>query len=828
MKSVIAFCLAVLLVLSSARADIASAGPAGSTASQMSDWLDQVNSSLVDFYQAQGDPDAATVPAVAVPAGVLSGLIGPAQSVLLSALPGNPAPGAMPLIVGRLRARAQQAMILQMADAVRDGRVADAQAWRVEMILPRGVSANEGALLLQTLPADPTQRADVAKVLTREAITWQTARVRQLLTDMNVAAGRPGTPMPGRLDELMGEATALADLPPALREAAELDGPALLDPASLASTIAAVDQHPWTDRAAPVADFSQLLQTHLPALLTPTERERHERLLLKLVLVIPKEYLSAGVLDGQVTTPLEYREAVTFAAQARQFADELAPLWLNENAAKFGPPLKALEQKLTLADQDISAKRASDDLAAVLKDAAAILQDQMGVSLRRGGTTADIVDEVMLETRSLLSQSLAAANQGNWSEASSLRLEAYTTYDPDLEARLMPRDPQLTTDIEHLLLDGLDKPGVKTLLDQHVNGPDLEAAYSRVNDALDKAAALLKSGVSPTAAAFNAGSIVLREGLEGLLVIVAILAGLRGDENRRKRYMIWLGVVLSMVATVITVILSQTVITRLHSYGEVIEAITSILAIGVLLLITNWLFHQIYWRQWVCTLKSQAERDGVWQLISVGFLIGYREGFETVLFLQSLMLDVGAKPILAGVSVGLVLLTALGMLAIVAGMRLPYFKLLLGTAVLIGIVLITFVGTGVRSMQTVGWLPVHKIVSASWPTWTGQWLGVYNTWETIVSQGLTAVMVLGTWRVSRWRAHRAAQQRQAANAVRRQNAPLRHALPVQQSPAQAGCSDPCEMDFVDPNHPCPAEGREKPAELISIRVPEPVEELASV
>src|SRR6201999_3611435 len=116
------------------------------------------------------------------------------------------------------------------------------------------------------------------------------------------------------------------------------------------------------------------------------------------------------------------------------------------------------------------------------------------------------------------------------------------TYDPDLEARLMPRDPQLASDIEHLLLDGLDQPGVKALLDRRIAGPELEASYGRVTTALDKATALLKSGVSPGAAAFNAGSIVLREGLEGLLVIVAIVAGLRGDENKRKRHLIWYGV----------------------------------------------------------------------------------------------------------------------------------------------------------------------------------------------------------------------------------------------------------------------------------------------
>ena len=86
-------------------------------------------------------------------------------------------------------------------------------------------------------------------------------------------------------------------------------------------------------------------------------------------------------------------------------------------------------------------------------------------------------------------------------------------------------------------------------------------------------------------------------GLEGLLVIIAILAGLRGQENKRRRRVFWLGVLGSLVVTLITWVLSQTLLTSLRSHGEVIEAVTGLLAIGVLLLITNWLFHRVYWRQ---------------------------------------------------------------------------------------------------------------------------------------------------------------------------------------------------------------------------------------
>ena len=565
--------------------------------------------------------------------------------------------------------------------------------------------------------------------------------------------------MPGRLAEMLAEATALAAVPDVLRQEAGLTGLAGEDHQGDVAVLATV---PWPEVAARLAPVRRAIESHLPSLLTDAERQRRERLLLKLVTIIPTEYRN-GVADHKVKTPLEYREAQSFTAQARQYADELTPYWLANDALRG--PQQRLEAKLDEADKDIAAKVDPAELAVVLKDAQAVLQDDFHLSLKRGGTTADIVDEVMLETRSLLNQSLAAANVGNWADAASLRLEAYTTYDPDLEARLMPRDPQLATDIEHLMLDGLDQPGVQSLLDKRDNGPELEAAYGRVSHALDRAAALLKSGVSPTAAAFNAGSIVLREGLEGLLVVIAILAGLRGDENRRKRHMIWYGVLLSVAATAVTVVLSETVIVRLRNYAELIEAVTSVLAIGVLMLITNWLFQQVYWNQWVTNLKSKAAGDGVWQLVTVGFLIGYREGFETVLFIQSLVMDAGGGPVALGVGVGSLILIGLGVAALVGGLKLPYFKLLLITAGMIGMVLVMFVGTGVRAMQTVHWLPIHKVVAASWPAWVGSWLGIYNTFETIGGQLLSIAIVIGTWRVSRWRSRRASERRRAERAA---------------------------------------------------------------
>lgn len=711
-----------------------------------------------------------------------------------------------PTTVATIRGLLQQACTLNMAAAVRRGDLAEAQRWRCELMLPRGVSAADGALLLQTLGSQADKREDAARILTREAITWQTTRVRQLFAQAIKTSG--GTlEMPGRIREELAEATTLAAIPPAVMQSAGLEPMAVR---SVDADRDAVAAKPWGELRAELTKFRNGVESQLPSLLTDKERSRQERLLLKLVMLAPGEY-GRGVRDGKVAVPLEYREAVSFTAQARQMLGELTPAWLSHDApADRREAVEAIDKQLEQADDQITHIATPDEVAATMKSAEKVLQDKLGINLSRRGTTADIVDEVMLETRTLLNQSLNAAVHGDWKEAERLRLEAYTTYDPELEARLMPRDPQLATDIERLLLDGIKEPGVKATIDAHADATELNRAYADAHAGLEKAAAMLKSGISPTAAVVNASSIVLREGLEGLLVIVAILAGLRGEENRRKRNLFWLGIAASMGATAITWILSQTLIQGLRAYGEVIEAVAGLIAIFVLLLITNWLFHQIYWKQWISTLKTQAaEGESVWALVMAGFAVGYREGFETVLFLQSLILDAGGTTVSIGVIIGCAILVALGVSALKLGLKLPYFKLLLVTAGMIGLVLITFTGTTVRAMQTVGWMPIHRLLpGGSWPNWMGNWFGLQNTWESIGGQVAACALVVGTWRLARMQSKRKRRAREC-NLAEQARTPIAACAGIECAASETE-SQPVQVTIHRTSAPQPAPLEETP------------------
>ena len=180
-----------------------------------------------------------------------------------------------------------------------------------------------------------------------------------------------------------------------------------------------------------------------------------------------------------------------------------------------------------------------------------------------------------------------------------------------------------------------------------------------------------------------------------------------------------------------------------------------LIAIGVLLLITNWFFHRVYWSEWIGRFHRQRrklmekEQVGFWSaqalgLVVLGLTSVYREGFETVLFLQSLELSAGATAVIEGAGLGLALTLAVAVLTFALQRKLPYKKMLIVTGVLIGVVLVVMVGQTARTMQGTGWLPITPL---DWeiPSSLGLWLGIFPSVETIAAQVAAIVFVIGSY-----------------------------------------------------------------------------------
>jgi high-affinity iron transporter len=248
---------------------------------------------------------------------------------------------------------------------------------------------------------------------------------------------------------------------------------------------------------------------------------------------------------------------------------------------------------------------------------------------------------------------------------------------------------------------------------------------------------------------FNASVIVFREGLEAVLIFAAVTASLLGA-NRERRKPVAAGAGLAFAATIATWFVVQALLAAAAPLGPRLEAITGFIAIAVLLVVMNWFVHKVYWSQWIGRHHRQRrrvlERGGAVALglVALGFTSVYREGFEVVLFLQSLELQAGTATVLQGVAIGLAGTAVVGVLTFWLHHKLPYRRMLVLTGVLLAVVLVVMTGGTAATFQDLGWLPATPL-PFEMPGWLGAWFEIYGTYQGIACQLGAAILVVGSY-----------------------------------------------------------------------------------
>src|SRR3954449_12798644 len=288
---------------------------------------------------------------------------------------------------------------------------------------------------------------------------------------------------------------------------------------------------------------------------------------------------------------------------------------------------------------------------------------------------------------------------------------------------------------------------------------------------------------SHTTVVVDSAIIVFREGLEAILIFAAVIASFVGANQARKRPVVG-GAGIGFLAAVLTWFLVQALLSFFSDYGPQLEAITGLVAVIVLLVVLNWFLHTIYWTNHI--KKQHSRRRAVLAggsaatlgLVLLGFTSVYREGFEVVLFLQSLQVKAGTRAVLEGVALGLAGTAVVGVLTFVLQRRLPYKRMLVVTGVMIGFVLVVMIGGTAATFQDLGWLPKHDLGVAI-PDWAGRWFEVYPTVETIAVQLVAGLFVVGSYF--------AAEHLKVRRPVKRGERPaVRAEAPPQPVPAQPG------------------------------------------
>jgi high-affinity iron transporter len=517
-------------------------------------------------------------------------------------------------------------------------------------------------------------------------------------------------------------------------------------PDQFAALTAAAIAGEWTAVTAQTAAIEEILTGYQPVQLSPEAIAKRAQLFYLFTELVTVEYQN-GVRDGAITIPIEYQEAITFRAQAAALFSELRPIIADRDAAAAD----RLAELLAAMDTTITSLGPPAEIEDMVAEALPLIESSLDVQPNANDPAATFV---VINT--LLDELVAAVGRGDYAQAEQSRLEAYALFESGPESRLANRAPRLSRQLEGLFWEGSDgAPGLATLLAQEADEAEIGTAVAQIKTSLAEAESFLAAGLTGVLAALNSAAIIIREGLEAVLIIGAILGYMAAvPESRRYIKWVYAGVLAAIALSLLTWWASLHLITISVANRELIEGVTSLIAVAVLFYVTNWLFHKVYvvdWLQYVKEKVGHALSGGsAWLLVGLGFTVVYREGFETVLFYQALLFDADGTAVLSGFLVGAIIILAVAYAMLRLSKRLPLKPFFTVTGLLLMLLAFNFTGSGLRELQEAG------VVSATWLAWMPEnlllmeTLGIFPTLETSLAQLVFVAAIVITFSYSRW------------------------------------------------------------------------------
>ncbi|WP_323748547.1 FTR1 family protein [Dyella silvae] len=351
--------------------------------------------------------------------------------------------------------------------------------------------------------------------------------------------------------------------------------------------------------------------------------------------------------------------------------------------------------------------------------------------------------------RARLAASVTAYRNGSVEEARQFALSAYLDGVEPVEAQLNAHDAALRATIE----TGMG--AYRTLLSKQGSADEVASSASSIDALLVRADAVVAEAASnPLTIFLGAFTILVREGLEALLVVVALLAFLRkADRHDATRY-VHAGWLLALLAGGITWAVARYAISISGASRELTEGLSSLFAAAVLLGVGLWMHQKSIGGRWQAYLKAKMttalDRRSAWFVFGLTFISVYREVFETILFYAALWNEGQGIWLLAGIVTGALLLGLIAWALLRTSRRLPLGLFFSISSAVIAVLAVVLTGKGVAALQEAGWTSVTVA-----PVPSVDLLGIYPTWQSLLAQLAVAVMLATGFAFNRWRARTA-------------------------------------------------------------------------
>ncbi|WP_070411479.1 cytochrome c/FTR1 family iron permease [Pseudomonas lundensis] len=339
-------------------------------------------------------------------------------------------------------------------------------------------------------------------------------------------------------------------------------------------------------------------------------------------------------------------------------------------------------------------------------------------------------------TGATLDKSLAAYRAGDREQAYDLSVAAYLEGFELVESSLDNVDSNVRKNTEKALM------AYRQSLQDGLPVEQVEQRLEAAKALLKESAGLLGSdGLSWSLSYISGLLILLREGLEAILVLAAILAFLRNTGQQSAVRSVNIGWGLALLAGLATWALAAYVIDVSGAQRELLEGCTALFASVMVLWLGVWMHdrrHAAAWQDYIeSSLVSGGGRFG---FAILAFFSVYRELFEVILFYETLWLQAGPaghNAVLAGGATALVLLIGLAWIILRGSAKLPLALFFGINAALLCALSVVFAGHGVKALQEAGIFGTRPV-----PFFEFDWLGIHADAYSLGAQAIALLAII--------------------------------------------------------------------------------------
>ncbi len=401
------------------------------------------------------------------------------------------------------------------------------------------------------------------------------------------------------------------------------------------------------------------------------------------------------------------------------------------------PAAAKSEKNFNLAD--LARQTPAEVLAAEGPEAAATFRAQRAQppQVKRG--SAQLLDY----TAATLDKSIAAYRAGEHDQAYDLSVAAYLEGFELVESSLDNVNAVVRKDTEKSLM------AYRQSLQDGLPIEQAEQRLALAKAKLKESADLLGGdGLSWSLSYISGLLILLREGLEAILVLAAVLAFLRNTAQQSAIRSVNIGWGLALVAGLATWALAAYVIDVSGAQRELLEGCTALFASVMVLWLGVWMHDRRHAAAWQDYIKnSLVSGGGRFGFAALAFFSVYRELFEVVLFYETLWLQAGPaghNAVLAGGATALVLLIGLAWVILRGSAKLPLALFFGINAGLLCALSVVFAGHGVKALQEAGIFGTRPV-----PFFDFDWLGIHADAYSLSAQAVAILAIVVLYSRSR-------------------------------------------------------------------------------